>query len=66
MLGLTLGVFDVTCFDIARIRTLSLKKKCQDFSIGNKRGVLRDPVFVSGLLRSVAKHANGCLGNEIL
>lgn len=45
MLGLTLGVFDVTCFDIARIRTLSLKKM-QDFSIGNKKGVIRAPVFV--------------------
>lgn len=65
MLGLTLGVFDVTCFDIARIRTLSLKKM-QDFSIGNKKGVIRAPVFVSGLLRSVAKHASGCLGNETL
>lgn len=45
VLGLTLGVFDVTCFDIARIRTLSLRK-CQDFSIGNKRGVIRDCVCV--------------------
>ena len=43
VLELTLGMFDVTCFDIARIKSL---RKCQDFSVGNKRGVIRDRVYV--------------------